>query len=325
MRRAVPVLAIAATILMVACEIDVPSGFVEFTVNARSNGNPIPGVEIRVDGEPIGTTGADGSLTVEWDQEGQFTVSAHKTFFAPLEAKVVNVSEATAAIGVDLEMAPHIFVPDFGTGRIVRLPTVEAPAADYLEITAVDHAGGSYGLQGPIGLYTDYDAGVIYILDAASVSNYTTLIRLTAFPPATDGSEAQVAYLSNQSGEVRGAQQVVVGQDGSIVLIDFRATCCDPDYYSSRLIGIPASLDFADATYGPWFEYTYLYGLTPLSGGYLVTGGSVWTVEAFTVDGVADATGSAFGSLTAGTGVNQLRVTTRPVASPTAMASCSRG
>ncbi|UIO98591.1 carboxypeptidase-like regulatory domain-containing protein [Halobaculum sp. CBA1158] len=59
-------------------------------------GDPVAGATVRVDGEAVGTTGDDGSLTVRFDAEGNHTVVAETDELTAEAVTVEVVSERTA-------------------------------------------------------------------------------------------------------------------------------------------------------------------------------------------------------------------------------------
>ncbi|MFW6312624.1 MAG: hypothetical protein ACOC2N_01920 [Spirochaetota bacterium] len=287
------------------------------TVVATSNGNPLSGVEISIDDVAVGTTAADGTITTDVPTDTPTTIAASKKFFVTPEVRSVSIEVAEATIEINLE--PYVFVPDFGNNRIVRMPSVDSAVSEYEEVTSIPYVDGAletHALRGPVSLHTDYDNGFIYIVDAPDVDSAGVLLRLSDFPPAPDGSSAVAAFMTGPTtdDEVRGAQQPLVLSDGTVILVDYRAECCDDNFFSSRLVSIPPHLDYSGATKGPWFTLTYLYGVTRLPDGtLLVVGGSAFDLDLFVLDDVSDADPAAFGNFTMGSGTDQLVLPTRPV------------
>ncbi|HKJ85894.1 MAG TPA: hypothetical protein VKA06_07450, partial [Spirochaetia bacterium] len=153
------------------------------TIIATSNGNPLSGVQISIDDAVVGATAADGTITVDIPTNTPTTVAANKKFYVTPEVQSVSLEEAEATIEINLD--PYIFVPDFGNARIVGMPSVDAGLTEYAEITSVPYSAlAIHALQGPISLYTDYDNGYIYVIDAPNVDTYGVLLRLSDFPPA---------------------------------------------------------------------------------------------------------------------------------------------
>lgn len=220
----------------------------------------LAGAEFAANGS--GVVQASGAL----DEGGTFTVAA--PLFVP---QTLSIADATLGGGVysaSVELAPYIFVPDFGNNRVVRLPAVDAPASDYVSITTVAHGGGTYNLQGPIYLHTDYNAGLIYVLDSPANpgesgspgTGPSVLVRLADFPPESGGEDAEIKVLSDVFGagqDVSGALQLAVLDDGRVVI---------PSFNNALLAVVPA--DFSQsataAALTPSSTLAALGGIAPL-------------------------------------------------------------
>ena len=291
------------------------------TVSVSSTGGIMQsGAAVTVDGVPAGTTDSAGQLPVSIPSGGTVAVGASKTFFMDTEDPSIPLDGST--YDAQLELAPYVFVSHRPEGgELVRLNSVDASPENYEYLSEIYHGEVEpYYLNQPVGVYTDYDNGAIYVLDGSWVgepiySEVTVVIRLTNFPPATDGSEATVSelYTVDPVQFVRYAQQLVVLEDGSVVLYDTYL------YWPGefRLVRLPQSLDFSSAQIGTVFpgpnppEYDAM-GLSQLpDGSFLVTGGDHSTIFAVTLDGVDDTTTQDFGTFTYGTGTNNLAYPTR--------------
>lgn len=289
-----------------------------FTVNVvTSGGDPVSGASVTGGTDFSGTTDSSGSIDFAGSPGGDTAFSAEKSFFLPAED---NVPLDGSLYELELALAPYVYVAGLGDGdstfpRIVEMTAIDQAFTSWQTVNAVDYidpdtgTAVSYTLTGPRAMHVDYENGLMYVADAATVNDVVNLIRLSAFPPASDGTEAEVVQLSQSpSVGVYGTQQLTVLDDGSIVVLDYRGDGHDAttDDQRSRLVQIPADLDMTAATFGPWFtgDDDYFYGISQLGSELLVTGGTAFAVISGTLDSVSDDTLSGFSTLTDGSGDN---------------------
>jgi Big-like domain-containing protein len=282
---------------------------------STTGGQIATGARVTVDGVFVGTTNSAGDLAVKWPSGETASIAADKKLFIPTSDPSIPLDGSS--YDAQLEVAPYIFVPDrYGAStavpKISRLDAVDADPATYTTITSVDYGSGptNYPLTGPRWVEVDYENGVIYVVDAPGNTSASFLIRMTNFPPAADGSDAEAVSLT----DVYGAQQIHGNADGSIVLVDFRFDSDDPNYKQGRLVQIPADLNYASAVFGPW-NIAHMYGVTRMSSGqYLTIGGDGSGVDALLLDDISDLVAETFGSITYGTGDDQMQLPSRAIA-----------
>jgi hypothetical protein len=273
----------------------------EIVLTVTSTGGvALPGAQVTVNGESVGSTDDAGELILELPRgEDLVTIAVSKPFFKDGGAEDLAYDRTTE--GLLVELAPYIYVPNpsaVAASSIVRLDAVDAAPATYTSITSVDYGAGpsTYGFQGPMTVHVDYVNGAMYVTDAATQSTPITLIRMTDFPPAGDGSEATVSELSGATDSVYWSQQVLVLDDGRVALLDVEES--DLTYpYEFRVAVLPESLDIESAQFSTVFgggSYTPM-GLVQLPSGKLListgsrlSGGS--DTGLFTLDDYTDTT-----------------------------------
>ena len=275
-----------------------------------TGGQLVAGARITVAGSYVGTTNGAGQLPVSWPSGGSAAVAATKKFFLPTSDPSIPLDGTS--YDAQLEVSPYIFVPTVpvvAAPSIIRLDAVDAAPASFVSIMSVNHGAGpaTYTLAGPRWIEVDYRNGAIYIVDAATSVAAATLIKLTNYPPAADGSEAQVVGLT----AVSGTQQMHLNTDGSLVLVDFRFTA--PNLLNGRLVQLPADLNYTAAVFGPW-NSAFMYGVTRIaSGQYLTIGGDASVVDALLFDDVSDLVPDTFGTSAYGMGANQMQLPSRVI------------
>jgi len=267
------------------------------------------GTIVTLDGNPVGSTDEAGVFLVSAASGGQVGVGAERGLFVPPPSQDVALDGSTYDVQFTLD--PYIYVPDFTNDRIVRMSSVDAVPATFTVINDFQYGAGpaTHTLVGPMWIEVDYDAGIIYGIDAPDNVTQGTFFKLTGYPPAADGSEAARVPL-NVGNDVFGTNQFHVMDDGSVILIDFRFGILD-----GRLVQLPADLDFANAVFGPWHSKR-IYGLAALpSGRFLTFGGDISSLDALTLDPFDAAIPGTFGTVTEGSGNNQLTLPSRAIAS----------
>ena len=130
----------------------------DFTVQAVANGNPIPDVEILVDGESVGFTDGSGELAFTLSDSAAFDLTARKPLFVGNTAAQTPAGDPTEDLG-QIEILPQIFIPNNGYDEVVRLDDIAG--TNRLNIRAVS----GYSFAGPCWVEVDYDNGDVYIWD----------------------------------------------------------------------------------------------------------------------------------------------------------------
>jgi hypothetical protein len=215
------IVAVAIVALLIqACETTSGTTFVVL-LRVLTNGNPVHGVLLVIDGEEKGTTDEDGELEITFEDTAVTTVNLVKKFFSLTSASIDPENDTTVVV----EMSAQIFVPDFGNGRVVRIDDMSG--TNRSEITSVP----GHTFAGPMWVEVDYDNGFIYILDTSDeFSTDAHIIQISDFPPTVSGTK--VVHLFNDDWNisipmafddyVRGPSQLALTPSGDILIADMR-------------------------------------------------------------------------------------------------------
>ena len=298
------VVVLVAALALSACFPGVDS----IVLTVQTNGTALSDVEVTVNGTSVGTTDENGQVTLTNPEGDSIDVVLSRQFFS--QPSLVTILLDGSVVEATLELDPIVYVPDHqaaGTPRVVAMNAIDAATADYTEITSVVHGSGTHVLNGPTDVVVDYDNGALYILDTAGDFSASYILKLTAFPPASDGSEATLYPLFTDSSGLTtldGAQQMALAANGEVLVTafdDFSIVKFPSDFLTSGIERF-----FVDGgVWNPTGIAVSSSGQILYSAPGLFSDPHVRTRPSFT------GTETDFASLTGGSGANQTEINTR--------------
>jgi hypothetical protein len=265
-------------------------------LRALTNGNPVEGVLLVIDGEEKGTTDENGELEITFEDTAVTTVALVKKFFSLTSATIDPESDTTVVV----EMSAQIFIPDFGNQRIVRIDDMNG--TNRSELGSVP----GHTFKGPMWVEVDYDNGFIYILDATDeYSDDAHIIQISDFPPTGSGTKVIQLYNKawNPNNYVHGPSQLALTPTGDILIAEFE---------NQRIVQMNGIDDPTVGTVGAMRSYPIL-GVNILPNGKILTvQSSLSNLELSIIDDIM-ATGSSFTGtiIMNGIGDEDLHVPTR--------------
>jgi len=145
---------------------------------AQPTATTVAGAQVSVNGEAIGTTAEDGTISYSTSTTTALNVGVAKKFFVKQTyASAIDPLNDDGTV-LDLELPPYVFVADTNNDRILRFSgmTDDAPVS-------VSGIGSSYyTFRQPSALTVDYDNGYLYVSDDFSSGSGPILIRISEFP-----------------------------------------------------------------------------------------------------------------------------------------------